>query len=210
MNDFFSQAIAQAQLGQLNQTLPQPAYLNVEYIFYQLIFLPDLFLGWLEEYLGINALALMIIFVMVAVGFGLAIFRILGRFHALRKAEERKWREIEVAALSGVGTTRENARWEKVRLLADAPNEADWRLAILEADAMLDDMLDAAGYRGDGVGEKLKSVEPADFATLSMAWEAHKIRNRIAHEGTQFVLTRRDAKQAIDYFEYVFKEFHFI
>ena len=49
---------------------------------------------------------------------------------------------------------------------------------------MLDDMLARQGYVGDGVGEKLKAAEPENFRTLQDAWEAHKVRNQIAHEGS--------------------------
>ena len=58
--------------------------------------------------------------------------------------------------------------------------------------------------------EKLKRVEPSDFRTLNSAWEAHKIRNEIAHQGSGYKLTRREAEMAIQLFKQVFEEFYFI
>ena len=89
-------------------------------------------------------------------------------------------------------------------------NESDWRLAVLEADVLLDEMVTGMGYHGDSLGEKLKGIEKSDFLTLDEAWEAHTVRNKIAHEGASFVLTEREAKRIGKLYENVFKEFHYI
>ena len=101
------------------------------------------------------------------------------------------------------------SRFKQIEALFAQGGEASWRQAIIEADIMLDDMLTAQGYHGDTVGEKLKAIEPADFSTLEYAWAAHKVRNNIAHEGQNFVLTEREARQALHWYERVFDEFHF-
>lgn len=103
-----------------------------------------------------------------------------------------------------------NPKWQKVLDHVNSPNSADWRLAILEADIMLDEMLDKMGYHGVTIGDKLKSVEASDFSTLQQAWEAHKIRNSIAHEGSDFVLTKPEAERVVRLFQKVFEEFKYI
>jgi len=104
----------------------------------------------------------------------------------------------------------QNKRWERVVKLINSQNATDWKLAILESDIMLGEMLDAMGYRGDSIGEQLKQIEKADFTTLDSAWEAHKIRNSIAHEGEEFLITHREAQRVIRLFEDVFLEFRYI
>lgn len=103
-----------------------------------------------------------------------------------------------------------NKDWENVKKHIESPNENDWRQAIIEADIMLDIMLSKIGYDGDTVAEKLKNVEESDFVTLQKAWEAHKIRNRIAHDGSKFKINRGEAERVIGLFEQVFKEFYYI
>ncbi len=49
-----------------------------------------------------------------------------------------------------------------------------------------------------------------NFKTLDNAWEAHKLRNRIAHEGMGYDVEYREAKKAIELYESVFKEFDYI
>jgi len=44
---------------------------------------------------------------------------------------------------------------------------------------------------------------------LEDAWDAHKVRNRIAHEGSDFLLTEHLARKTIGQFKNVFTEFQF-
>ncbi len=103
-----------------------------------------------------------------------------------------------------------NPKWVRVVSLINSNNSSDWRLAIIEADVMLEELLRVNGYHGDTIGDMLKAVEPSDMLTLDNAWEAHKVRNRIAHAGADFELTEREAKRVIVLFESVFKEFEII
>jgi hypothetical protein len=82
-------------------------------------------------------------------------------------------------------------------------SEALWRIGIMEADNMLAEVLRAKGYVGETVADMLKT---ASFKTVQLAWDAHGIRNRIAHEGSDFQLTEREAKRAFVLFESVFRE----
>ncbi len=104
----------------------------------------------------------------------------------------------------------QNPKWERVLVHVNSLNSSDWRLAIIEADILLSELLDKMNLYGDSIGDKLKSVEKSDFTTIDLAWEAHKIRNKIAHSGSDFVLTQKEARRIIDLYEKVFKEFSFI
>lgn len=106
--------------------------------------------------------------------------------------------------------TRMQVRWEKIVEQVNSESENDWRHAILESDILLKELLDVQGYRGDTIGEQMKRVERADWRTIDMAWDAHKVRNRIAHEGSEHLLNAREARRVIGLYEQVFREFHFI
>jgi hypothetical protein len=98
---------------------------------------------------------------------------------------------------------KEHPRFAIVQGYMSSQSEALWRIGIMEADNMLLDVLRDKGYQGEGVGEMLKS---ASFKTVELAWDAHKLRNRIAHEGSDFILTEREAKRVFTLFESVFRE----
>jgi hypothetical protein len=97
-----------------------------------------------------------------------------------------------------------------VKSLVESPSENDWRQAIIEADIMLDDVLTMRGFVGDSVGDKLKQANPQSFKTLEDAWEAHKVRNDIAHKGSEYHLTGQIAYRTIGRYLNVFEEFHLI
>ncbi len=103
-----------------------------------------------------------------------------------------------------------NKKWERIIEHLESPHESNWRLAILEADIILDEILDANGYRGATIGDKLKQVDKSDFQTLDFAWEGHKIRNKIAHEGSDHMVSQKEARRVIGMYEAVFKEFKYI
>ncbi|MBI2087074.1 MAG: hypothetical protein HYT69_02795 [Candidatus Zambryskibacteria bacterium] len=105
---------------------------------------------------------------------------------------------------------KENERWVRILEHANSNNPADWRLAIIEADVMLEELLRISSYHGDSIGEMLKAVDKSDMLTLDNAWEAHKIRNQIAHAGGEFQLDERETKRVIALFESVFREFGMI
>ena len=115
--------------------------------------------------------------------------------------EEQAW-----AAAYGSGA-RQNSRWEDVKTHISSDNPNDWRQAIVEADIILEEVVNKAGYVGATLGEKLKSADSSTFKTIQDAWEAHKVRNQIAHEGVDFVLTKKIAQETITRFERVFREF---
>ncbi len=102
-----------------------------------------------------------------------------------------------------------NKRWANIQSLMHSYNANDWKQAIIEADIVLDEMLERMGYKGKSIGEKLKTIEASDFMTLDQAWEAHKFRNRIAH-GSSYVLTRDEAQRVMKMYEDVFSEFFYI
>lgn len=107
-------------------------------------------------------------------------------------------------------TGPKNQRWERVKDLMNSHTASDWRQAIIEADIILDEMLDRIGYEGESIGDRLKQVEESDFVTLNKAWEAHKIRNHIAHRGGDFVFSKSEADRVIRLYEQVFEEFYYI
>ena len=102
------------------------------------------------------------------------------------------------------------ARFARLLKHLDSGRESDWRLAIIEADVLLDEMVTGMGYRGDSLGEKLKGIEKSDFTTLAEAWEAHGVRNKIAHDGAAFLLSEREARRVIGLYEQVLREFRYI
>lgn len=126
------------------------------------------------------------------------------QFYALSDKELRDAEDLYDELYRGV---RKSNRLDDILKHIDSQNPNDWKLAIIEADIILDDLLKQRGYAGNSLGERLKSISPTQLSSLSDAWEAHKVRNRIAHEGADFVLTQRIAEETVSRYRKVFNEF---
>jgi hypothetical protein len=129
------------------------------------------------------------------------------RMGQLSEIEAKAMADAEAAWRAKHGKEPENRRWAEVQRHVRSNTETDWKLAIVEADIMLGEVLAEAGHGGLTIADQLKSAAGGTFKTAQDAWDAHKIRNRIAHEGADFVLTQSMAKEAIYKFQRVFEEF---
>lgn len=149
----------------------------------------------------------------IVIGYALSVFGLFVivyctvRLFELRKREEEFYSTPLV--VSG-GKTGMHPRWEHIQSLIEGNSPSEWREAIIEADIMLDDVLAKEGYEGDGVGEKLKSADSDELKTLQNAWEAHKVRNQIAHQGSAYDLSDTVAQRTIAHYEAVFRELNVI
>lgn len=131
------------------------------------------------------------------------------RIMEIRRAE---WAQFRKAAHTVVAddVPRTQMRWNRVLENAKSEDEHKWRLAILEADIMLSELLDLQGYKGETIAEKMKQVSRTQFNSIDDAWEAHKVRNRVAHEGVEFKISEREKNHVMNLYERVFREFGFI
>lgn len=187
---------------------PSVHFLNVEYFFrllYELLTNPGGFslqTNFLQlassVWLIVTALSVIVSIILLAIFIHSTI-----RFHQVRKEEEPLFATIHAEHAE---TERDHSRWAHVRELVERPHESDWRQAIIEADIMLDDLLSQLGYPGNSVGEKLKAVDPSRFRSLQHAWDAHKVRNEIAHSGQAFQLSEHTAHRTIAMYEVVMRE----
>jgi hypothetical protein len=119
-----------------------------------------------------------------------------------RKEEEKRLKEKAGGS--------KNERWSKTLNYLFSQYTSDWKLAIIEADEMLLALMGQLGFKGDTLGDKLKSANQENFPQLTSAWEVHTIRNRIAHEGLSFEITHHEAKRVIAEYEKIFYAYGFI
>jgi len=122
-------------------------------------------------------------------------------------AKHQRERESKQRDKEGIST---NPRWRQVLEYTFSISPGDWKLAVIEADSMLDDLMDQLGFKGENLGDKLKNANQDKFKNLTKAWEVHTIRNRIAHEGADFQFSAYEAKRVIAVYEQIFREFGFI
>lgn len=185
---------------------PSYQYINIEYFFRLLYDARTRFTedghfdigAWFSHAWGVLGVTS---FLLTILAFLILVYCTMRVLQIKKMEDQEKYSTISESAEE---TRKDHARWSHIRTLIESPNESDWRQAIIEADIMLEEVLMQAGYPGETVGDKLKM---ARFSTLDDAWEAHKVRNEIAHQGSAYHLTDKSAYHAIQRYEAVFKEF---
>lgn len=188
-------------------------FLNPDYLFTHLSeFVSYVFTDKTLNGLYIVLSFLAIFFIAIIIYTTIRIFEIRAKEHKYLKYEIEEYahncalKEKEMQS----GEVFKNLRWKKVLGYLFSDNENDWRLAIIEADLMLFDLLTQLGFKGESLGDKLKEANRDNFRSLSSAWEVHNIRNKIAHEGSSFEISLHEAKRVIALYEEIFKEFGYI
>ncbi len=103
-----------------------------------------------------------------------------------------------------VGMTRAEMqrRWLEVRQTSQL-NMMGAKMALIEADTLLDSALKSLMMPGDTLGERLR-VAGYKYPNLRNVWWAHKLRNQLAHDAS-FQVTQREVKRALDDFESALK-----
>ena len=131
--------------------------------------------------------------------------------HLLHEMEEYKHHQKEREAKMKAGENQtHNERWRTVLGYIVSVNEGDWKLAVIEADGMLEALLEQLGFKGASMSDRLKAASTDSFRSLSTAWEVHTVRNRIAHEGALFLLSQHEAKRVIALYEGIFRQYGYI
>lgn len=81
---------------------------------------------------------------------------------------------------------------------------SSYQLSVLNADKLVDHALRELGFKGDTMGERLKSAVDK-FSDRNGIWIAHKLRNTIAHE-TDVRVTYEEARYALISFRKALKD----
>ena len=93
-------------------------------------------------------------------------------------------------------------RWQSVVNLSNTSDPHQLSQSIIMADKLLDAVLVARNVQGQTLGERLKLARDlyADQNIYQALWEAHKLRNLIAHE-VSHQINLQEGKAAIEKFK---------
>jgi len=178
---------------------------GVEFIFNKVVdILSYIYFTYLNDFIQahlafIDGVSNVLIIVFIA-----GIIFVFIKFREVIKKENEFYSPVEI---EDTEAGEHQTGWEVIVNHANSSNSAEWKIAIIEADNILDNILKEVGYEGDTLADRLKAA--GDGEAIQDAWEAHKVRNAIAHNG-DVELTQRETKRVIALYENVFKKFGYI
>jgi len=181
-------------------------FVSIKNIFFNLVhFFTPVYNFFIDPHtwsvLGVISNFLVIIF------FGLIIFSLIRLFEIQASEKKEIDHEIHEAFLRQQEVDRNaNPRWHYIQTLIESPNESDWRVAIIEADSLLEESLQEKGLSGNTVSELLESAKESGYRSIQDAWDAHLVRNQIAHEGSDYPISQVEGRRVIKMFQNFFEE----
>ncbi|MCH8741450.1 hypothetical protein IH779_00975 [Patescibacteria group bacterium] len=111
------------------------------------------------------------------------------------------WQDImEFFTFKPYGSKKIEKRWNKIKDRLNLSSESEHKLAIIEAESLLDDILKKIGFSGEVIGDRLKQITPLQLENIEEILEAHKIRNNIVHD-PDYRLSLEEAKKAFEIYE---------
>lgn len=190
----------------LDKPLFSPDYLNIEYVFSKIVEYTQPIIKALSDphtwsTIGIISMILSIICLAIII------------FSIVRMVEIQIYdkKEIEHEIHNALMKEKEreknaNPRWHYILTLIESPNDSDWRVAIIEADSMMEENLKGRGLSGTTVSELLEGAKGSGYRSIQDAWDAHLVRNQIAHEGLDFPISQVEGRRVIKMYQNFFEE----
>jgi hypothetical protein len=96
-------------------------------------------------------------------------------------------------------------RWQEILKRVESETPEAMRIAIIEADALVDTALKDAGIKGEHMADRLAVLDFEEVKSLEQVWSSHRLRNDIAHT-PGFTVSREDAISALKGYEAFLRE----
>lgn len=102
-----------------------------------------------------------------------------------------------------------NKSWQKILSRLNKNDEANLRLALIEADNLFDDLLKQIRLPGESMADRLKCLDSSQISNIDEVWQAHKLRNIIVHN-SEYPITRNEIESGVRAYEKALKELEFM
>ncbi len=108
-------------------------------------------------------------------------------------------------------TSRKKMRkiWSKIERRLETDDPSQFKLAVLEADNLADEIMIKIGYAGKNMSERLEELKRQNVDNFDDLTEAHQIRNKIIRD-KNFVLIKQDAQKILQSYRKFLEDFEII
>jgi hypothetical protein len=150
------------------------------------------------------------LFIKILIGIYVAIVFIDVVLLIVQRGPGKNWRQmrygVDIPSEFVTKKGKMQASWDKIKKRLESDNESEYKVAIIEADNVIDDLIKRMGYKGADMGERLAGIPEGQIVELAEIKEAHAIRNRIIHE-EDFQVNKELAKEVLKKYEHLLHHF---
>ena len=119
------------------------------------------------------------------------------------------WDLYEFLSYRSFESRKIEKEWHKIKAKLAAEMESERKLAVIEADKMMDNLLSQMDFEGASLDERLKKITAAFLPNIEEVKEAHKIRNNIIHDPT-YKLSLEETKKILTIYEKALIDLHLL
>jgi len=102
-----------------------------------------------------------------------------------------------------------NKSWQKILTRLNKSDEANIRLALIEADNLFDELLKQMRIPGESMADRLRYVDSSQIPNIDEIWRAHKLRNVLVHNH-EYPITKNEMEFGVYAYEKALKDLDFI
>jgi len=112
---------------------------------------------------------------------------------------------VEFLTRRPYGAKRITRGWGTILKRLESGVESEYKLAVIEADNLMDNSLKRLGYSGATLGERLQKLTPTAVPNIGQVLESHKIRDSVVHD-PDYRMSLDEAKKTLDAYGQAFKD----
>lgn len=106
----------------------------------------------------------------------------------------------EFISWKSFGMREISKKWSKIKKRVESGAESDYKLAIIEADDFLSNILFDGGFEEEAFEDSIKNASKMFLSGVSEILSAHEIRNSIVYN-QDFKISGEQAKKVLDVYE---------
>ena len=106
----------------------------------------------------------------------------------------------EITTYRPYGLRRVGKDFGKIMKRLESNNEGEYKLALIEADTIIDTTLKKAYIAGDTLDDKLAKVTPTVIPNIAELKKAHEVRNKIVYD-PDYKLSGTEARKILSEYE---------
>jgi len=115
----------------------------------------------------------------------------------------------DIFGFRNVSYSRALRGWKQIKKRLELKDKKQWRLAVIEADAIFDETIKTAGYNGKTFDERLEATDHNRFFNISVEEikEARRLKNRVISE-PEFQVSLNEAEAIVRMYKNACKELY--
>ncbi len=127
----------------------------------------------------------------------------------LLKKSDAVWRFRERAYARAMVTDQNEKRWQRIQERLKLGDEANLKLAVIEADKLFDDILQRMAAPGKTIEERLDIFQKHELKSIDLVREAHRFCDFII-QNTKAPVKREEVERAIAGYEAALRELEYL